>query len=1313
MKDNGNNRSITNGGGNTGLPLYDFFIALKQNNFSVSPKQITECNSIINEFAHQVKNEQELCAYLSAVIANTQEEQVQFKEIFDSFFKENLATPPAPPTTWEKITGHIKLHWPKYLLAVASVVLLWFAVWLANRTPPRPVISISAYQDDTVTNGKAGVIFSSSDTTGKFSFATKYNWGDGTVSDSLSHHFYKEDGTYRIKAMSIIFYKGKMFDTAIAFDSVPICVQRPQLKIIQISPGGTIKVGDTINLFANLSAGGEKDIHWESGDDTTNKQGEGKSFSVAFNTPGEHTISCTFSPAGSFCNAQDQLAVNVIDTVKKPSIQFAASPGAGDIRPSYKINKVWFYITATLALIGLFLTGFFALRWKRAKDKPVHTNRTSKEEYNRIIQSFAGKTGSHQLAFTNKNYLPLPEKEINDVARLMRMRLNDESPYLNIPRTIATAIDNAGFFQPVYSTRTQQCEYLVLIDEVNSNSQQVKLFEYLLDLLAKQNVFIAKFYYRRSPMECYSAEMPRGISLEKLSEKFPRHVLLIMGNAYQLLYPSYPVIDNTCLQLLKRWQYKAILTPVSFIDWGNKEKKALYEELPVVPVDIPGQILLMQKLFLEELNIIAELHQHSRDFYEAETVDFESIDELYEYCENAGWANDNGGGSYGNILFQWIAALATWPRVNWEMTLAIGKAILDKHAKTNELNFTNLLRIARIKWMQEGRFPDYTRTELLKKLEKENEVTARETILVMLNEIPNEELHSDHFAYEEKETQRLVNEFILYAYDPGKYKAYKNSKEVFGEMNANGQVTDAAALKYLENDKLEWGTLINTPRDDQEVNASLNDYFSSESGLWKKIYLWSTTASAVVFLLSLIGFLALVIVSIGGINNPSFFATNDFAEKDIKFDIRLGTISNKTIASDTTFMIAGSSIKINTPGIYTVPVLLDTVKKDISISIDGEVVFDTLLTIDKDGYFISSPKIVMDEGVINEEQPQLPGYRDTSGAPISDSPAKGIDTPVIKRPSVYIQVSDNSLLSSANQFRNALIARGSMDVNPVSLQQYNYNSEISYYDPGMKAAANEIKSYYNRYYPNMNVQARQRQIADLQKNKNVIAVWIRKLEPVQGTSTAVVYTIQHAKVEPSVREGEDISIVFEIFRADNSTGNINASIRQQQAGTTNTNGRICISSSNNCVNFEMNASKTINTVMQKLTTKGLKPGKYQVTVVADQLKISKSIGSFTITGNTANTAAGCDTVKTNVDRVSRNYTILDLEKKNIFVKVNEISSVFGSFTIQKDKCPEQKIVIYNNQKREVTLCDKSVFYFTLNGKNLEAIICNNAAGAKD
>lgn len=981
MKDSTINSLNDLSGGKNTLPLYDFFIALKRNNFLVTPKQVTDSNSIISQYADFVKNEQELCNYLSPIFANSKEEQIQFKEIFEQYFK--TAGEELPPGWWKKITAHLKKHWWKYIFGLLLIVaaVIWGRGLVADKElNPRPSISIStnfsnlgrvALKNPVAVNPNSQIEItlhinnSVTDTLPGLALKAKYDWGDSTEVDTVSYHIYKKEGYFRIIAFVDVYYKDRFQYKDTVDADVGICFESRSVVIEKSFSGDSVKVGEEINLKAVTSGKKPDSIYWSSiQNNKLVKNGQGNEITVSFDKEGLQRFFCDpmYDSVNSPCTVQGNISFIVYDPAPKPNIKFSVPANANLLQPKFKVNQQWFYIAVFLAGLFLVLSSFFARRWARAKKNPDKVDNKTNHQYENLISSFAGNTGPVELPFHNKNYLPLPEQELNDVARQMRKRINDDATYLHVQKTITKAIHNAGFFQPVLAARTQQSEYLFLIDEHSKNSQQVKLFEYLLELLAKQSVFVEKYYYTYEPRLCYNAATPEGISLEKLSEKYPKHILLIWGNAYQLVYQLYPVIDSAYLKLINRWQYKAVLTPVSFLDWGNKEKKALLEELPVLPVDIPGQLLLMQKLFGEETNVLAAMQQYRNDFYETESIDFEDVDELYDYCKNAAWANIAGVGEYSNVLFQWIAALAVYPKIRWELTLAIGKAILDRYGNTSEMNFTNLLRIARIKWMKEGRFPDYTRLNLLKELEKENEIIARETILASLNEIPETDVNNTHFAYEEKETQKLVNEFNLYAYDPVKYAAYKNSKDLFEQLAKNNQLADIPAKNYFENAELDWNTLINKPtpaavNDGNAANIPLDEYFGWDkkgSKRLKNVYLWATALSAVCFVAALLGLIGLGILNFSNSKRFSAFTYKQVFTDSVKFNY-IDTSGSK-LSDDVVLNVDSIQVSLNN---YHPAVLLLNINdsiKNIGVSVNGDILFDTSMAVNYDGYNITLGK---------------------------------------------------------------------------------------------------------------------------------------------------------------------------------------------------------------------------------------------------------------------------------------------------------------------------------------------------------------------
>ena len=340
--------------------------------------------------------------------------------------------------------------------------------------------------------------------------------------------------------------------------------------------------------------------------------------------------------------------------------------------------------------------------------------------------------------------------------------------------------------------------------------------------------------------------------------------MLVFGNGYQLIEAGKNAINEKLAAILDHWQHKAVVTPVSFADWEERERNILLAYMPVVPLDMEGLILLAEILTEKQRTVdsIARLNSHKGVFYSTTGIDFNNIDELETYCTVAGYTKINADGEPVNVLMEWVAALAIYPKLRWEITLAIGNAILDKYQLHRQLDFTILLRIMRISWMQQGFMSDRLRVELLKKLSLENEKTAREAILLLLKEIPPREIPPA--AVEEKEVQQLINEFSLYAHDPVFYAGYSESTYLFQKLWEDNQLKDPAATAYLKNEQRQWKTLINQydPQNHNSHNTGADEYLQTkekEETILGKVYLALGLISIAVLLTSIAAFRVLYI----------------------------------------------------------------------------------------------------------------------------------------------------------------------------------------------------------------------------------------------------------------------------------------------------------------------------------------------------------------------------------------------------------------------------------------------------------------------
>ncbi|WP_238474482.1 OmpA family protein [Maribacter algarum] len=854
------------------------------------------------------------------------------------------------------------------------------------------------------------------------------NWGDGSPIDSTSSHTYTEGNIYDLSVDVGMFNKwGVKYADTIIKKRIEVCIPA-KIVLSELQGRNSIPIGKEFKLIARVDGEEPKQVKWYGENEEEIYSKKSNELVYVLNEEGDRTFyfKSFFGDENSECNLQNAFTINAYRNTEKPTALFEMSADAASI-PKKKTYQSWFYFLA----LAVFSTSFFVIHFYREREEEKRAKHINDKRFDELVNSFSlANKGTIDIPFHKKNFLPVVENKIRDVAKSMRKRINDNIVFLDIKKTVHSAVHNFGFFKPIYGSRTQQSEFLVLINQKEANSQQTELFEFLIELLQKQGVYIDKYYFKESPLYC--CQEAKKISLEHLNSKYPEHILLIYGDAHQLIYPDYPVIKKDLLRTINKWEHRAIISPISFNDWGFKEKEVLLKELPVFPLDIEGQLLVMNNLFIENLNILTILSQFKSGFYEHVMVNFEDLENLLKYCEKESWANINNENRFSNVLFQWIAALAVYPKINWNLTLSIGKRIMDEYDLAKKLNFTSLLKLSRISWLEKGEFPDFMRLSLLKHLTVENEVLARETILELLDEIGEAELNETHYAFEEKETQRIISQFTLYAYDSNKYNHYKDVESLFGTLRENSQMTDMVARAYLENPNLNWKTPIN--HDDTSLtgikNISLQSYFKEDSVKKRrsfKDYFWTTLFSA--FLMCSMLFAGAVFLGNSFLNVTNMESEWEaliwqenpkMKEVEIHLEQNVDSITRKLslqIDKEVEVLrpigkVLGDSSRIENKSTFTIPVYTDDKEKSIKLFWNDIVIMDSSIVINCNSYDITLnkalPKPIQkidsdDDGIVdieddckNEKGP-LENYgcpwpdQDKDGTPDKDD--KCVDVP--------------------------------------------------------------------------------------------------------------------------------------------------------------------------------------------------------------------------------------------------------------------------------------------------------------------------------
>lgn len=496
--------------------------------------------------------------------------------------------------------------------------------------------------------------------------------------------------------------------------------------------------------------------------------------------------------------------------VAPPARRLVVVSSSGDVNLSGLVNPYhrWGPLGLALLCVGL---GTYMLRHAR--------QRVRREDGTTDVPDMASRFTSNQPP----HELPLPNRAAelvqstlasDTVVQTLRQRSEDESSALNIRRTLAATLRTGGLPDLVFSRRLREEEFVFLIDGSRSRSLQRHLFEYYFHALCREGVQAERFFYRVPFGLVYNDHFPDGLRLDQLAARYATSTLLLWGDGYPLLFDDSDVLLPTYLPDLRRFERRAILTPVPFPDWTYRER-ALQTEFLLLPADLPGQLRLMQALHDNRPDQTTYLNTCQR-LYSTADVSFRRVSDLATYL-----ADDD--------LFQWLCATAVYGKVRWEVIIEMGHAVLPDPKK---LTYTNLLKLARISWLNEGIFPDKLRFDLLKELRPDNERKARERLLDLLY-YADVRYPDGYFFDEERYLLRTTNQFVLHQYNPEHYADYAVAAQEYKELWRTNQLPDGTTRLYLDNPDANWDNLLGAGNKRVQLTEAFTKETPTESR-WKK-----------------------------------------------------------------------------------------------------------------------------------------------------------------------------------------------------------------------------------------------------------------------------------------------------------------------------------------------------------------------------------------------------------------------------------------------------------------------------------------------
>jgi internalin A len=321
------------------------------------------------------------------------------------------------------------------------------------------------------------------------------------------------------------------------------------------------------------------------------------------------------------------------------------------------------------------------------------------------------------------------ETEINIGAgfnkTLLQLRRRESADYtiIDLPTTIKATIAHGGLPTFWYLRQTRPPEYLLLVERFSRNDHRSGLFDYVFQSLRANDVFVERFFYDSDPRINRNEQYPAGLNLYELRNRYPDARLVLLGSGYRLLSARTGKLAQWALPLLL-WRVRALLTPVSRMEWGNQER-----QLDMDFLLLPASVESLQ--YIAESPDASDVQYESLPDYIRDIAETEPIQLQEPIMRSLRQHFDSG-------MLSWVAACAVYPALHFELTLQLGK-VLSESLGYNLVTATNLLTISRLSWFTSGMIPVPVRKDLMKYLEQrhpERRMLVLEYLLKLMKENP-------------------------------------------------------------------------------------------------------------------------------------------------------------------------------------------------------------------------------------------------------------------------------------------------------------------------------------------------------------------------------------------------------------------------------------------------------------------------------------------------------------------------------------------------------------------------------------------------
>jgi hypothetical protein len=458
-------------------------------------------------------------------------------------------------------------------------------------------------------------------------------------------------------------------------------------------------------------------------------------------------------------------------SINKGEVEIIATTRAhGHIIPNQQNNKLQVSLLFGFLLGAILFHLIFYERKRRLeqekrkrREESIFTDPTKEEK--KIPSAGYEEIESFQpisVQFQEKNYLIPRPAAFQKIKNYLRKPAPVGLPELDIKRTITASVRSAGFASLVYTNEYVDRKYIIISKHASAGSHITHFLQYVAGLLGTALTPVHRYTYVTDITELQDSN-DNTFYFKDLRHHFAGHHLVIIDDCHSFFNAHDQLLRDDVDNILREWPSKSIITPVALPGWGNRETQLHNNGFRIVPADLQA-IELLSSAIAEDTPITKEkIAKRLRDGYAVSPAHFQSADTLKVWLNN-------------EPLFQLVCALAVYPSLHWPLSLALYDA-LAKNNPGLPLSYEQVLKMARIPWLNARELDQPVRLQLLNQLTPETEIIARETVIRMLEEVQPLTMRGSR-AFKELQTQYTINAFFLFSHDQYKYKGYAGVKDV-------------------------------------------------------------------------------------------------------------------------------------------------------------------------------------------------------------------------------------------------------------------------------------------------------------------------------------------------------------------------------------------------------------------------------------------------------------------------------------------------------------------------------------------------------